>query len=995
MPLLDTLLAKVVGTQNERELKRLRPITGQVNAFEPTLQALSDEQLRAKTVEFRQRLADGETVDDLLPEVFAVVRETGRRVLNMRHFDVQIIGGAVLHNWRGAKGGAKGKIAEMKTGEGKTLVATLPAFLNALEGKGVHVVTVNDYLARRDSEWMGRLYRFLGMTVGVIQHELNDAERQVAYAADITYGTNNEFGFDYLRDNMKFELSQYVQRGHHFAIVDEVDSILIDEARTPLIISGPAEESTELYYEVDRIIPRLKAGAVIRGDAKAEEREALETTGDYIKDEKHKTVTLTESGLAKAEEALKHHLSGGHIYDLENAHVKHHVDQALRAHTLFHRDVDYMVKDGEVVIVDEFTGRLMPGRRWSDGLHQAVEAKEKVKIERENQTLATVTFQNYFRKYTKLAGMTGTADTEAEEFSKIYNLDVVVIPPNRVLRRIENPDLVYRTEQEKWDAIVTEILEEHAKGRPVLVGTVSIEKSEKLSAMLDRRGLKRGTTTGGGVDKHVVLNAKYHAQEAEFVAQAGRKGAVTIATNMAGRGTDILLGGNPEFMARQQCLAEEVAERLAKGEERFVEDEQFVYFYHLDAFYRVPKEAYQRIFEHFKRQCDTEHDEVVALDGLHIVATERHEARRIDNQLRGRAGRQGDPGASRFYLSLEDDLMRIFGSDRISGLMQTLGMEEGVPIEHKMVTNAIARAQKQVEGQNFSVRKHLLEYDDVMNKQRESIYALRREILEGKIRVDEDERVDSREYLMALAEALLDSMLETYAPAKADFETWDLDALKREADSAFAIDTAPLDFSDRTAAEISDILWDKIVANYDEKEKLIGPELMRRIERDVMLQVVDRQWKDHLYSLDHLKEGIGLRGYGQRDPLVEYKKESYALFQAMKDRIDGEIVGYVWGLRPVLNEEAQVARRPMPRRQAPLILNDPGASSPSALVGARPQAPPSPFGGPRGQQQQQPPRVGGDDVVKTVKRDQPKVGRNDLCPCGSGKKYKKCHGAAA
>jgi preprotein translocase subunit SecA len=997
MPLLDTLLAKVVGTQNERELKRLRPIIGQVNAFEPTIQALSDEQLRAKTVEFRQRLADGETLDDLLPEVFAVVRETGRRVLNMRHFDVQIIGGAVLHNWRAAKGGAKGKIAEMKTGEGKTLVATLPAYLNALEGQGVHVVTVNDYLARRDSEWMGRLYRFLGMTVGVIQHELNDAERQVAYAADITYGTNNEFGFDYLRDNMKFELSQYVQRGHHFAIVDEVDSILIDEARTPLIISGPAEESTELYYEVDRIIPRLKAGAVIRGDAKAEEREALETTGDYIKDEKHKTVTLTESGLAKAEEALKNHLSGGHIYDLENAHVKHHVDQALRAHTLFHRDVDYMVKDGEVVIVDEFTGRLMPGRRWSDGLHQAVEAKEKVKIERENQTLATVTFQNYFRKYKKLAGMTGTADTEAEEFSKIYNLDVVVIPPNRVLRRIENPDLVYRTEKEKWDAIVTEILEEHAKGRPVLVGTVSIEKSEKLSAMLDRRGLKRGTTTGGGVDKHVVLNAKYHAQEAEFVAQAGRKGSVTIATNMAGRGTDILLGGNPEFMARQQCLAEEIAERLAKGEERFVEDEQYVYFYHLDAFYRVAKEAYQRIFEHFKRQCDTEHDEVVALGGLHIVATERHEARRIDNQLRGRAGRQGDPGASRFYLSLEDDLMRIFGSDRISGLMQTLGMEEGVPIEHKMVTNAIARAQKQVEGQNFSVRKHLLEYDDVMNKQRESVYALRREILEGKIRIDEDERVDSREYVMALAEELLDSMLETYAPAKADFESWDLDALMREANRVFGIDTESLDFSDRTAAEISDILWDKIVANYDQKEKLIGPELMRRIERDIMLQVVDQHWKDHLYSLDHLKEGIGLRGYGQRDPLVEYKKESFGLFQGMKERVDEEIVRYIWWLRPVLNEEAQVARRPMPRRQSPLILNDPGASAPSALAGARPQTPPppSPFGAPRGQQQQQPPRVGGDDVVKTVKRDQPKVGRNDLCPCGSGKKYKKCHGAAA
>ena len=562
--MLDTLLAKVVGTQNDRELKRLRPIVAQVNAFESAIQALSDAQLRGKTAEFRQRLSTGETLDDLLPEVFAVVREAGRRVLAMRHFDVQLIGGAVLH---------KGKIAEMKTGEGKTLVATLPAYLNALEGKGVHVVTVNDYLARRDSEWMGKIYRFLGMTVGVIQHDLNDQERQEAYAADITYGTNNEFGFDYLRDNMKFELAHYVQRGHHFAIVDEVDSILIDEARTPLIISGPAEESTDKYYKVDRIIPKLKMGAVVQGDTKAEEREALEATGDYIKDEKHKTVTLTESGMAKAEELLAGELEPGGLYDPANMPLLHHVNQALRAHALFHRDVDYMVKDGEVVIVDEFTGRLMPGRRWSDGLHQAVEAKEKVKIERENQTLATVTFQNYFRKYKKLAGMTGTADTEAEEFAKIYKLDVVVIPANRPLRRLENPDLVYRTEKEKWDAIVTEIVDEHAKGRPVLVGTVSIEKSEKLSAMLDRRGLKRGTTTGGGADKHVVLNAKYHAQEAEFVAQAGRKGSVTIATNMAGRGTDILLGGNAEFMARQQCLAEQIAERLPKGEERFLEDE--------------------------------------------------------------------------------------------------------------------------------------------------------------------------------------------------------------------------------------------------------------------------------------------------------------------------------------------------------------------------------------------------------------------------------------
>ena len=992
--MLDTILAKVVGTQNERELKRLRPIVAEVNAFEPAIKALSDDQLRGKTAEFRQRVANGEMLDELLPEAFAVVREAGRRVLNMRHFDVQLIGGAVLH---------KGKIAEMKTGEGKTLVATLPAYLNALEGNGVHVVTVNDYLARRDSEWMGKIYRFLGMSVGVIQHDLVDAERQVAYASDITYGTNNEFGFDYLRDNMKFELAHYVQRGHQFAIVDEVDSILIDEARTPLIISGPAEESTDLYYEVDRIIPRLKAGEVIRGDAKAEEREALESTGDFIHDEKHKTVTLTETGIQKAEQMLAGRLNGGHLYDLENAHIKHHVDQALRAHVIFHRDVDYMVKEGEVVIVDEFTGRLMPGRRWSDGLHQAVEAKEKVKIERENQTLATVTFQNYFRKYKKLAGMTGTADTEAEEFNKIYKLDVVVIPPNRPLRRVENPDLVFRTETEKWDAIVTEIVDEHKKGRPVLVGTVSIEKSEKLSTMLDRRGLKRGTTTGGGADKHVVLNAKYHAQEAEFVAQAGRKGAVTIATNMAGRGTDILLGGNAEFMARQQCLAEQIAERLPKGEERFLEDEQFVYFFHIDAFYRVPKADYHRIFEHFRRQCEIEHEEVIALDGLHIVATERHEARRIDNQLRGRAGRQGDPGASRFYLSLEDDLMRIFGSDRISGLMQKLGMEEGVPIEHGMVTRAIERAQKQVESQNFSVRKHLLEYDDVMNKQRENIYALRRQILEGQIRLqDEDGQetaLDTREYLIELAEDILDALIDTYAAKTADFEEWDLDALNREVTRVFGLDTGNFDFADQTSDEIRDTLWTKISESYDQKEKLVGREVLQRVERDIMLQIVDAQWKDHLYSLDHLKEGIGLRGYGQRDPLIEYKKESFALFQAMKERVDEEIVRYLWWLRPILNEEAPIARRPAARRPPPLILNDPGAESASVLGASRAQAPQaSPFtrSQPQPQQQQQPPRVGGDDALpKTVRRDEPKVGRNDPCPCGSGKKYKKCHGAAA
>jgi preprotein translocase subunit SecA len=994
--MLQTFLAKVIGTQNERDLKKLRPLVGEINALEPTIQTLTDEQLRGKTAEFRQRLTAGETLDDLLPEAFAVVREAGRRVLNMRHFDVQLIGGAVLH---------QGRIAEMKTGEGKTLVATLPAYLNALGGKGVHVVTVNDYLARRDSEWMGRIYRFLGMTVGVIQHELNDAERQVAYGADITYGTNNEFGFDYLRDNMKFELAHYVQRGHHFAIVDEVDSILIDEARTPLIISGPAEESTDLYYEVDRIIPRLKAGAVVRGDTKAEEREALEATGDFIVDEKHKTVTLTESGTAKVEQMLLHRLNGGHIYDLENAHIKHHVDQALRAHTLFHLDVDYMVKDGEVVIVDEFTGRLMPGRRWSDGLHQAVEAKEKVKIERENQTLATVTFQNYFRKYDKLSGMTGTADTEAEEFAKIYKLDVIIIPPNRTLARIEYPDLVYRTEREKWDAIVTDIIEEHKKGRPVLVGTVSIEKSEKLSTLLDRRGLKRGTATGGDIDKHVVLNAKYHAQEAEIVAQAGRRAAVTIATNMAGRGTDILLGGNAEFMARQQSLAEEIAERLPKGEERFVEDEQFVYFYHLDAFYRVPKAEYQRIFEHFRRVTDAEHDEVVRLGGLHIVGTERHEARRIDNQLRGRAGRQGDPGSSRFYLALEDDLMRIFGSDRISGLMQRLGMEEGVPIEHGMVTRAIERAQKQVEAQNFSVRKHLLEYDDVMNKQRENIYALRRQILEGQIKVsDEDnheEIIDTREYLMTLAEDLLDATVENYAPRQADFDTWDLDSLAREATRIFAVEVPTAQFADKTSDEIRDLLWTADLESYEAKEKLVGRDVLQRVERDIMLQIVDAQWKDHLYSLDHLKEGIGLRGYGQRDPLVEYKKESFDLFQAMKDRVDEEIVRYLWWLRPVLADDAAAPpqpRRPAPApRRQPLIMNNPSAESAAASVFGPPRsAAPTTAAPARNSGPQQPPRVGGDDApIKQVRREEPKVGRNDPCPCGSGKKYKKCHGAAA
>ncbi|MBA2304173.1 MAG: preprotein translocase subunit SecA, partial [Acidobacteria bacterium] len=895
--MVNTILAKVIGTQNERDLKKLRPIVVEINAKEADIQKLSDPQLRDKTLELRARLANGETLDELLADAFAVVREAGRRVLKMRHFDVQLIGGVVLH---------RGRIAEMKTGEGKTLVATLPAYLNALAGKGVHVVTVNDYLARRDSEWMGRLYRFLGLSVGVIQHELNDQERQVAYGADITYGTNNEFGFDYLRDNMKFDLAHYVQRGHHFAIVDEVDSILIDEARTPLIISGPAEESTDLYYEVDRIIPSLKSGRVVQGNVKAEDREELEKTGDYIIDEKHKTVTLTESGMARAEKLLAHRLvpdSGG-LYDPVNMPLLHHVQQGLRAHTLFRLDVDYMIKDGGVVIVDEFTGRLMPGRRWSDGLHQAVEAKEKVKIERENQTLATVTFQNYFRKYSKLSGMTGTADTEAEEFNKIYKLDVMVIPTNRVLERVEEPDTVYRTEKEKYDAIVNDIIEKQQSGRPALVGTVSIAKSERLSHLLKLRGIK-----------HVVLNAKYHAQEAEIVAQAGRKGTVTIATNMAGRGTDILLGGNPEFMGRQQTLGDEIAEKLPKSEAKFVDDEEFVYFFHLDNFYRVSRPEYERIFAAHKAQTDAEHDEVVDIGGLHIIATERHEARRIDNQLRGRAGRQGDPGSSRFYLSLEDDLMRIFGSDRISGLMQKLGMEDGVPIEHGMVTRAIERAQKQVEAQNFAVRKHLLEYDDVMNKQRESVYALRRQLLEGKIQFEgeegqEGEVIESRAYLVDLSEQILESTLDRYAGQAVDPDERDYPALKNAVAEIYGLDPADveaIDLEGMTTDQMADVLWPPIIAKYEAKEQLIPVDILRRVERDIMLQIVDAQWKDHLYSLDHLKEGIGLRGYGQRDPLVEYKKESYALFMAMKDRIDEEIVRYLWRLTPVLSEDGQAS----------------------------------------------------------------------------------------
>ena len=829
--MFKALIEKIFGTQNERDLKKIRPQMEAVAQIEPRIQSLSDAQLLAKTAEFKEKLSQGAPLDDILVEAFAVVREAARRTLNMRHFDVQVMGGIVLH---------LGRIAEMKTGEGKTLVATLPAYLNALEGKGVHIITVNDYLAKRDTEWMGPVFRFLGMSVGTIQHDLNDAERQEAYGRDITYGTNNEFGFDYLRDNMKFRLQDLVQqRGHHYAIVDEVDSILIDEARTPLIISGPTEESTALYYKIDTLVRRLKP----------------ET--DFKVDEKSRTVSLLEPGVAEAEKFL----SIANLYDLNNMDEVHHINQSLKAHHLFKRDVDYMVNaEGKVVIVDEFTGRLMPGRRYSDGLHQSLEAKEKVRIEEEYQTLAQITFQNYFRMYKKLAGMTGTAATEATEFQAIYNLPVNEVPTNKTLIRHEHPDVIYRTADEKWKAVQEEIMELNTQGRPVLVGTTSIEKSELLSSRLRKKGVK-----------HVVLNAKYHEQEATIIAQAGRIGAVTIATNMAGRGVDILLGGNPDFLAKEQLRKMGLDQTKATAED------------------------WAKASEISRSAIQEEHGRVVDMGGLHILGTERHEARRIDNQLRGRAGRQGDPGSSRFYLSLEDDLMRIFGSERISGLLARFGMSEGVPLEHGMVSRAIERAQKQVEGQNFTIRKHLLEYDDVMNKQRESVYRKRLEILQGK---------DLKEETLGLVETLVDWILENNAHPDKSADDWDLDSLKKALASQFGLNAEALgiDWEGDSGADIKTKILDSLRTHYEEKERLLSAPVMREFERVIMLQVIDAQWKDHLQGMDHLKEGIGLRGYGQRDPLVEYKKESYEMFQAMMDRVEEEALRFLFLLQPATEQ---------------------------------------------------------------------------------------------
>jgi|Deesub1362B_J571_1020462.scaffolds.fasta_scaffold02455_1 preprotein translocase subunit SecA len=860
------ILQKIFGTKNERELNKLQPIVNKINELEPKISKLSDAQLKAKTAEFKEKIAQGATLDDLLIETFAVVREVAKRTVYMRHFDVQLMGGIVLH---------QGKIAEMKTGEGKTLVATLPAYLNALEGKGVHIVTVNDYLARRDTEWMGPIYRFLGLTVGTIQHGMTDEERKKAYQADITYGTNNEFGFDYLRDNMKFRLEDIVQRGHNYAIVDEVDSILIDEARTPLIISGPTEESTALYYRIDNFVRRLRRNA------------------HYQVDEKTRTVVLTEEGVAQAEKFL----NIPNLYDLKYMHIVHHINQALKAHTLFKKDVDYVVKDGKVIIVDEFTGRLMPGRRYSDGLHQALEAKERVRIEEEYQTLASITFQNYFRMYKKLAGMTGTAATEANEFKAIYNLDVIVIPTNKPLRRYEYDDVIYRTKKEKWEAVVKEIVECHKRGQPVLVGTISIENSEHLSSLLRKRGIK-----------HVVLNAKHHEREAEIVAQAGRSSAVTIATNMAGRGTDIILGGNPEFLAKNFLRKRGIDPKKAT------------------------KEEWEKALAEAKKITEEDHKRVVEKGGLHIIGTERHEARRIDNQLRGRAGRQGDPGSSRFYLSLEDDLMRIFGSDRIKNLMGRIGMQEGVPIQHKMVTKAIERAQKQVEAQNFSIRKHLLEYDDVMNKQRETIYSMRREILEGK---------NLKEQIQQLIEELVDWVLDIHANSAKDPEEWDKEGLRKALITQFIFDINQLniDWEKIEYKELRDLIVSYLKKIYKEKEEIIGSDQMREFERLIMLQVIDSQWKDHLLAMDYLKEGIGLRGYGQRDPLVEYKKESFNMFQAMLDRIEEETIRYLFMLQPIVEEERVVREMPRAIYQRPVFNPFPQAQPQAESVSSAPSGP--------------------------------------------------------
>ena len=1156
--MFTNLIKKIVGTKNERELKHIRPLVEQINALEPQCEKLTDAELRAKTDEFKKRLADGASLDDLIPETFAAVREASKRTIKLRHFDVQMIGGLVLH---------EGKIAEMKTGEGKTLVATLAFYLNALEGKGVHLITVNDYLARRDVQWMGPIYHLLGLSVASIVHDesylfdptymtkdyrylnLRPVSRKEAYLADITYGTNNEFGFDYLRDNMKFSWDEYVQRDLNFAIVDEVDNILIDEARTPLIISGPAEESTDKYYTIDRIIPKLQRGAVIQGDPTQEERAAIEAQGDYTVDEKSRTSTLTETGVAKVERLL----GIRNLYDPRHIDTVHHVNQALKAYSTFKRDVDYVIKEGEVIIVDEFTGRLMPGRRWSDGLHQAIEAKEGVNIREENQTLATITIQNYFRMYKKLAGMTGTADTEATEFKKIYKLDVLVVPTHKKMIRAEFPDVVYRSEGEKFNAVVEEIEACHHKGQPVLVGTISVEKSQHLARVLKKKGVR-----------HNVLNAVNHEAEATVIAQAGRFGAVTIATNMAGRGTDILLGGNPEFLARSDMenewisraaklpfqgtkryedalrdLRETYEDEIKRAEERYQKDGQIheqqrgealkksteihrhlrglsplrelrqeyedvsttelieslhnfrsiperylevktsletsvldlggednskvrrafeeardalseslerwqqadgereelveamderrrTYEEQLDEYefaiaksvlsrgehaqlvaeydearrafeeaevrcdearrpyqeairaaqstYEAKRQEYGRAVEEIREQlekapdsnrqrfdeilekyikvCAEEKEKVIEAGGVHIIGTERHESRRIDNQLRGRSGRQGDPGSSRFYLSLEDDLMRIFGADRIQGIMNRLGMEEGVPIEHGLVTRAIENAQKKVEGHNFDIRKHLLEYDDVMNKQREVIYQQRREVLQGE---------NLKEDVLAMGEAVGEEVVKRCVDENLSPSEWDINGLSESLfhQFNFRLQLRPEQLDGLTPERLQELILEEIGKAYEAKDERIGAPLLRQLEKFIMLQTIDGLWKDHLLNMDHLKEGIGLRGYGQKNPLQEYQKEGFEMFEEMVQRIQEGMVQKLFTIELAQGEELEELEvQHRPRR---MVLSHGEGGEEKARV-------------------------------TTVRRDSAKVGRNDPCPCGSGKKYKRCHG---
>jgi preprotein translocase subunit SecA len=968
--MLSNVLKAVFGSRNDRLLKQYRRQVDLINAFEPALEKLSDDALKAKTPEFKERLAKGDKLDDLLPEAFAVVREASRRALGMRHFDVQLVGGCALH---------EGKIAEMRTGEGKTLVATLPVYLNALGGKGVHVVTVNDYLARRDAEWMGRLYRHLGLSTGCVVHGLSDKQRQREYGCDITYGQNNEFGFDYLRDNMKFRLADYVQRELHYAIVDEVDSILIDEARTPLIISGPSEESTDKYYKINKVLPGLVRDR------------------DFTVDEKARSVVLTDEGVEKVEQKL----GVQNLYDPEEIETLHHVEQALRAHTLYRKDHEYVVKDGEVIIVDDFTGRLMPGRRWSDGLHQAVEAKENVKIENENQTLATVSFQNYFRLYTKLCGMTGTADTEAEEFGNIYKLDVMVIPTNRINVRKDLQDTVYKTEREKFNAVCDEIVKLHEKGQPILVGTVSIAKSEVLSQLLKKRGIP-----------HDVLNAKQHEREAELVAQAGRKGRITISTNMAGRGTDILLGGNAEFLARREAGAEpssaEVEGRLVQersaaarsaGEKQFSPVTAAEVEAALQADLAAWRQRYEVVLNRYKVECAKEHGEVVAAGGLHILGTERHESRRIDNQLRGRAGRQGDPGSSRFFLSLEDDLMRIFASDRIAKLMETFGVQEGEPIEHPWLTKAIEGAQKRVEGQNFDIRKNLLEYDDVMNQQRKTVYGMRKEVLaagagmplvwftedpKSKKKTRHEKTVtwqDQEEHLYDLIEDLIIEMVEEAVPRGKNAE-WEPEALelrvKEQFNAEISLKGAAID-AQKLQLDIFNVVEKKLKA----KLEALGNDF-RAYAQWLYLNAIDQLWKDHLLQMDHLRQGIHLRGYGQKDPKIEYKKEGFELFQIMKGRIASSTVSMIMRVEP-----AQQAAAP--------------AASASAAAGG---ASGGRTGGPRGTSLPAAPQRRAQRTIEShgespasaktasatpAARAGPRVGRNDPCHCGSGKKYKKCH----